>query len=90
MLDFRHDPGWRVGNSNVEDLARAHEVIEGALQNVQLSLTGSVAKRVALVAIVGTLGTLLFLHADDESVHSGDRLRCAWDRHTSRGAAEAI
>ena len=34
------------------------------LQNVQQSLTGPVAKGVALVAIVGAIGTLLFLHAE--------------------------
>ena len=37
---------------------------ETPLQNVQQSLTGPVAKGVALVAIVGALGTLLFLHAE--------------------------
>ena len=37
---------------------------ETPLQNVQQSLTGPVAKSVALVAIVGALGTLLFLHAE--------------------------
>jgi len=37
---------------------------ETPLQNVQQSLTGPVAKGIALVAIVGALGTLLFLHAE--------------------------
>ena len=37
---------------------------ETPLQNVQQSLTGPVAKGVALVAIVGAIGTLLFLHAE--------------------------
>src|SRR5246127_4581880 len=37
---------------------------ETPLQNVQNSLTGPVAKGVALVAIVGAIGTLLFLHAE--------------------------
>jgi type IV secretory pathway VirB2 component (pilin) len=37
---------------------------ETPLQNVQQSLTGPVAKGVAVVAIVGALGTLLFLHAE--------------------------
>jgi type IV secretory pathway VirB2 component (pilin) len=37
---------------------------ETPLQTVQQSLTGPVAKGVALVAIVGALGTLLFLHAE--------------------------
>jgi type IV secretory pathway VirB2 component (pilin) len=37
---------------------------ETPLQNVQQSLTGPVAKGVALVAIVGALGTMLFLHAE--------------------------
>jgi type IV secretion system protein VirB2 len=37
---------------------------ETPLQNVQQSLTGPVAKGVALIAIVGALGTLLFLHAE--------------------------
>jgi type IV secretion system protein TrbC len=37
---------------------------ETPLQNVQQSLTGPVAKGVALVGIVGALGTLLFLHAE--------------------------
>jgi type IV secretion system protein TrbC len=37
---------------------------ETPLQNVQASLTGPVAKGVALVAIVGAIGTLLFLHAE--------------------------
>ena len=37
---------------------------ETPLQNVQQSLTGPVAKGIAMVAIVGALGTLLFLHAE--------------------------
>jgi type IV secretion system protein VirB2 len=37
---------------------------ETPLQTVQQSLTGPVAKGVALIAIVGALGTLLFLHAE--------------------------
>ena len=37
---------------------------ETPLQNVQQSLTGPVAKGVALVAIVGAIGTMLFLHAE--------------------------
>jgi type IV secretion system protein TrbC len=36
---------------------------ETPLQNVQQSMTGPVAKGVALVAIVGAIGTMLFLHA---------------------------
>ena len=37
---------------------------ETPLQNVQQSMTGPVAKGVALVAIVGAIGTMLFLHAE--------------------------
>jgi len=37
---------------------------ETPLQNVQQSMTGPVAKGVALVAIVGAVGALLFLHAE--------------------------
>jgi type IV secretion system protein TrbC len=37
---------------------------ETPLQNVQNSLTGPVAKGVALVAIVGAIGTLLFAHQE--------------------------
>lgn len=57
---------------------------ETPLQNVQQSLTGPVAKGVALVAIVGALGTLLFLHAENESVHESDRLRRYGHRHVGR------
>ena len=57
---------------------------ETPLQNVQQSLTGPVAKGVALVAIVGALGTLAISPCRNESVHEGDRLHRDGHRHVGR------
>ena len=57
---------------------------ETPLQNVQQSLTGPVAKGIALVAIVGALGTLVIPPRRNESVHESDRVHRYGHRHVGR------